>query len=238
MAAPPALFAAGSLKPPLSRLFARTVDRPRLIFGPSGLLRARIEAGEPCALFASADEGHAQRLHEAGLADPPRRFAGNALVALSRGDLGLTPETLVPRLMTDDLVLGHSTPGADPSGDYALQAFAGAEAIVPGAAAALTARGRALTGGTDAPSPPPGRSLYGWLVAEGAADVFITYRSNALEAQREDGRLAVIPLPAPMRVATGCWLCVLDAEGGAPLADRLLSAEAARILQACGFSAP
>ena len=60
------LFAAGSLRPactPLISQFTRMsgID-VKVEYGPAGLLRERIEAGEPCALFASANREHPQNL--------------------------------------------------------------------------------------------------------------------------------------------------------------------------------
>ena len=43
--------------------------------------------------------------------------------------------------------LGTSTPKADPSGDYAFEVFRKAEAIKPGAQAALEKKALQLTGG-------------------------------------------------------------------------------------------
>jgi molybdate transport system substrate-binding protein len=60
------LLAAGSLRPALTPLithFTRIsgID-VQVEYGPAGLLRERIEAGEPCALFASANREHPQSL--------------------------------------------------------------------------------------------------------------------------------------------------------------------------------
>ena len=53
------VYAAGSLREPLSEIAkgyeAATGTRIALTFGASGLLRERIEKGEPAQVFASAD---------------------------------------------------------------------------------------------------------------------------------------------------------------------------------------
>ena len=70
-AEPVSVFAAGSLKAALSELaraFQHQYEIPvQATFGPSGLLRERIEAGEPVQVFASANMQHPQKLHQADL---------------------------------------------------------------------------------------------------------------------------------------------------------------------------
>ena len=70
------------------------------------------------------------------------------------------------------------------------QLFEKAEALRPGSFAALSAKAKQLTGGPDSPPPPTDRSVYGVLVAEGKADVFLTYCTNALTARRENPHAA------------------------------------------------
>src|SRR5262249_51166489 len=130
-------------------------------FGPSGLLRERIEKGESAAVFASADVDHPQTLWRAGRSGPPIVFARNRLCALAAPGVDVTPETLLDRMLDPKLKLGTSTPKADPSGDYAWQLFEKADKIRPGAFATLDAKALKLVGGSSTPQPPPGRTLYG-----------------------------------------------------------------------------
>jgi ABC-type molybdate transport system, periplasmic component len=64
MAATISVFAAGSLKraffPLCERYNTLTGVTVNLTFGPAGLLREKIEAGEQCDLFASANTAHPQ----------------------------------------------------------------------------------------------------------------------------------------------------------------------------------
>jgi hypothetical protein len=46
---------------------------------------------------------------------------------------------------------------------------------------------------------PPRRALYGMLVAEGKGDLFLTYCTNAREAERQKSR------PADRRAAPPSW---------------------------------
>ena len=138
------LYAAGSLKAALSEV-ARAFEaqnggkiRVETTFGASGLLRERIEKGEPAHVFASADTGHPKRLGEQGLTSTPMRvFARNELCALVRPGFDITSDTLLDVMLEPDVRVGTSTPKADPSGDYAFALFAKAEALKPGAKAKL-----------------------------------------------------------------------------------------------------
>ena len=77
------ILAAGSLKraftPLLAAFRAQSGMAVTADFGPAGLLRERIEAGEPCALFASANTAHPQALLASGRALDVHTFAGNCL---------------------------------------------------------------------------------------------------------------------------------------------------------------
>ncbi len=97
--------------------------------------------------------------------------------------------------------LGTSTPLADPSGDYAVEVFRKAGAIRPGAATTLVRKALQLTGSGNSATPPAGRSPYGWHVAEGRADIFLTYRTNVMAAQAQYPGQQRIDLPDNCRWA-------------------------------------
>ncbi|MGN5899463.1 substrate-binding domain-containing protein, partial [Klebsiella pneumoniae] len=82
------LLAAGSLRSAFLPLVAHFRQHTGLAvdaqFGPAGLLRERIEAGAPCAVFASANAAHPQALLQAGLAQECQGFAGNQLMLTAR----------------------------------------------------------------------------------------------------------------------------------------------------------
>ena len=96
--------------------------------------------------------------------------------------------------------LGTSTPGNDPPGDYAWAVFAKADAIRPGAEAALAAKALQLAGGKDSASRPAGRNTYAWHLAEGRADVFLGYCSDGKVAAGELPGLTVDDLPDGLSV--------------------------------------
>jgi ABC-type molybdate transport system substrate-binding protein len=238
------LFAAGSLRAVMTEIgqvYAKTGGGPlQGEFGPSGLLRDRLAKGERADVFASANMEHPASLATAGRARPATAFARNRLCALVAPGLAVTTETLLERMLDPGVKLGISTPKADPSGDYAFELFAKAETQKAGARAVLEAKAQKLTGGPDSPPPPKDRSVYGMLVAERKADIFLTYCTNAKAARDENPALTIVAVPAPLAVGANYGLTVLaDAKPGATqFAQFVLSADGQRILARYGFDAP
>jgi ABC-type molybdate transport system substrate-binding protein len=182
---------------------------------------------------------HPQALTAAGRSGPTVMFARNRLCALVRPGLAVTSESLLDRILDAQIRLGISTPKADPSGDYAWEVFRKAEAISPGSYATLDKKALKLTGGPASP-PPPGRSVYGALVAGRQADIFLAYRTNALVVMRENAGQQTVPLPAALAVGADYGLTVMrDAPAVAQrLADHILSADGQRVLAQHGFDPP
>lgn len=246
---PPMLtvHAAGSLRAAMTEL-AQAFERAggsaaALTFGPSGLLKDRIAAGEPAQVFASANMTHPEALLGSGHAEAVKPFARNALCALAARGFDLHGRTLAQRLLDAEVKVGTSTPRADPSGDYAFQMFDRIEstgAAGAGAAGALKAKALQLTGGPSSPQPPPGRSLYGLLVEEGRADVFVTYCTNAEEARRQSPSLQVLAVPEAINVSARYGIATLKPSGAAARAfvDFVLGPQGQQILATHGFSPP
>lgn len=195
MGEPVRILAAGSLRHALPEIvadFQKATGIPvSVILGPAGLLRERIEAGEPFDLFASANMTHPQRFASIGLTEEAVCFARNRLVILARSDLGLAPENLVPMLSASSTRIGTSTPGDDPAGDYAFEMFDRLETHHPGLGNALKARAQQLVGGRHS---LPGRTTAG-LIAEGVVDLFLGYASNARRHQ-DDANLRIVNIPS------------------------------------------
>jgi len=167
-------------------------------------------------------------------------FARNRLCALSRSELRLTSEALLERMLDPAIKLGTSMPKADPSGDYAFELFAKADALRAGARATLEAKALQLTGSADSPPPPRDRNVYGALVGSGKADIFLTYCTNAKLAQAEDPTLTIVAVPDALAVGANYGLAVLA--NADPAAVRfamfILSADGQRMLAKHGFNAP
>ncbi|HZT56119.1 MAG TPA: molybdate ABC transporter substrate-binding protein [Burkholderiaceae bacterium] len=220
------VFAAGSLRAALTDIAkafeaAEPGTTVRLTFGASGLLKERLAGGERADVFASANMEHPQALFANGRGGPVRRFAQNRLCVLAPQALPLTPDTLIDRMLDPALKLGTSTPKADPSGDYAWLMFERVEqAGRAGAFKALSAKALQLTGGPQSPPPPAGQSVYGALVAQGHADLFVTYCTNAANALREQPQLKIVTVPAAINVSASYGLSTLA--GAAPAANRFV----------------
>src|SRR5262249_39249376 len=152
-------------------------------------------------LFASADMGQARRL---AIGHPERsviHFTRNRLCAIARTAVGLTGANMLDRLLDPAVRLATSTPGADPGGDYALAVFPRAEAVRPGARAALEAKAQQLFGGgAKPPALVPGRGEVEGIFLAARADVSLGYCSGAPAIVRELPGLAAVPLPPELSV--------------------------------------
>ena len=239
----PSLFAAGSLKAALgdvAQAYGTAYgSEVTTRFGPSGLLRQAIEEGESPDVFASANMAHPQKLAGAGWGSPVALFARNQLCGLAQPGLAVSSDTLLDVLLDPEVRVGTSTPKADPSGDYAWQLFERAEALRPGSFATLDAKALKLTGGPDSAKPPAGRNPYAWVMDEQRADIFLTYCTNAVLAQRELPDLQVLSIPASLAVGADYGLVVRADSGteGWRLALFILSPQGQEILAGYGFVA-
>ena len=238
------LHAAGSLRPPLTEVAkayeATSGHRVKLAFGASGLLKDRITGGEKAEVFASANMEHPQALARAGKSSPVVLFAQNRLCALARAGLAMSPETLIDRMIDPAVRVATSTPKADPSGDYAWEVFRKIDALKPGAFATLEKKALTLVGGPNSPPPPADRVVYGALLKDGQADMFLAYCTLARVAVVENPGQTMIELPDAIAVGADYGLTVMD--GASPAAYRLamfiLSPEGQMILARHGFKAP
>ncbi len=244
---PPAavqVYAAGSLRGALNAVAsdyeARTGQKIALTYGPSGLLRERLEKGEAAQLFASADTEHPQRLALAGGWQAPSIFVRNGLCALTSDKISATPGTLLDTLLRPDVRVGTSTPKSDPAGDYTWALFRKADAMSAGAYERLDAKALKLAGAADSPKPPEGISAYGWLMEQGRADVFLTYCTNAVVAQKEVPRLKVVQVPPELQVsaAYGLTLRLGASSSATAFAQALLAPSAQAVFGRFGFASP
>lgn len=238
------LHAAGSLKAALTQVahdFEKaTGHQVETAFGPSGLLRKRIETGEPSEVFASANMKHPKTLEKAGKAGPVRMFARNKLCAIAQPGVTVSTASLLDVLLDPKITVGTSTPKADPSGDYAWQLFAKADNLSPGAEKALDAKAVKLTGGPTSQKAPKGRNQYGWVMENKRADVFLTYCTNAVLAQKEVPGLQIVTVPEALSVGADYGITLIT---GAPkaaqqLADHILGPDGQKVLSTFGFDVP
>lgn len=233
------LYGAGSLREAvgeIARDFTAETGTPvRTEFGPSGLMRGRIEGSERVDVFTSADMGHPLKLRAEGRAVHVAMFTRNALCGMAKPELGLTSANFLDKLLDPAVKLGTSTPGADPSGDYTWAMFRLADKLRPGAFATLDGKAQQLVGGSmgGAGGPDPFVAAF----AEGRVDLFIGYCSGGAARARDVPGLELAELPAEISVGPEYGLAILkDADPRAhDLAWRILSPEGQATLAKRGF---
>jgi molybdate transport system substrate-binding protein len=115
------IYAAGSLTGAFTDMVkafaAPEEDVATPVFGPSGVLRAKIEHGDRVDLFASADMEQPRVLARGHSAPSVVMFTRNRLCALGLASRKLTPDNLLDKLLDSSVRLATSTPGADPGGE-------------------------------------------------------------------------------------------------------------------------
>ena len=203
-------------------------------FGPSGVLRERIERGERADLFASADMGHPLKLLADGRAARVAMFTRNALCGFAVPKAGLTSANFLERLLDPAVKLGTSTPKADPAGDYTWAVFHRAEAIRPGSYALLDQKAQKVVGG---PGPTTGNPVAEALSA-GRIDVMIGYCSGAKRLRSQVPDLQTVQMPKEIAAGPEYGLAVLkDADPRADdLALYILSPEGQQVLAQFDFA--
>jgi ABC-type molybdate transport system substrate-binding protein len=243
-AEPVLLHAAGSLRTSLDEVAAayekQTGVKVIAKYGASGTLREEIERGTKAEVFASANMEHPLALARAGKSSPVALFARNRLCALVKPGLAVETGNLLDRMMEASVKLGTSTPRADPSGDYAWEVFRKADAQRQGAFTALSHKALQLAGSPTSATASAGRNLYGMLISQGRADIFLTYCTGALEAMRENPGQRVVTLPDNLAVGADYGLTVMNtaSPGAYRFALFILSGDGQRILANHGFAAP
>jgi ABC-type molybdate transport system substrate-binding protein len=234
------IYAAGSLTAAFTDMVkafgAPEGDITVPVFGPSGVLREKIEHGDRVDLFASADMEQPRVLERTHSGSPVIMFTRNRLCALGRADIGLTSDNLLDKLLDPSIRLATSTPGADPGGDYAWAVFGRAEAVHPGAQAILQAKALKLVGGPNSVPLVPGKGAVEGIFLSNAADVMLGYCSSSAAAMRQVQALVNLPLPPTLAVGPAYGMIVLSDQ---PLAARfalfVLSVQGQTILQRHGF---
>ena len=237
-----ALYAAGSLRAAMTDIAkafaAETGLRVEGKFGPSGILEKEIADGAKADVFASANMDYPRMLNRADKSGPVVRFARNKLCALVKPGLKTDSENLIDRILDPSIKLGTSTPNSDPSGDYAFEVFRKIDAMRPSAGAILERKALKLTGTATCAVPPAGRSVYGWHIAEGHADIFLAYCTAAAEARLQYPAQQIVELPQTLAVGADYGLTVI--KGAPPAAERfaqlILASAGQNILTGYGFA--
>jgi len=236
------LYGAGSLHDALTAIAAdysaRTGASVRTAFGPSGLMRDKIESGDKVDLFASADMGHALKLRRDGRAVQAVMFTRNRLCAFATPEAGLTAAKFAERLIDPSVKLGTSTPKADPGGDYTWVMFRLIDKAHPGAFATLDAKAKKIVGGSAAPDPANPNPIAA-AFAHGEINVMMGYCSGAEQRRKDTPGIAAIAVPDDYATGPEYGLAVtaLDKPAAVGLALAILSPEGQATLARFGFAA-
>lgn len=206
------ILAAGSLRVVWPQLMTAFQADAVCDFGPAGLLRERIEAGEACD-FCFGEPGASAGAAGKRAGTAGRAFTTNRLCLSVRAQAMREGEDWLSLLTRRDLRIGTSTAGCDPSGDYTQQLFSrmGKEGE------AVRKRAVALVGGRQTLPLPAGRLAAEWLINHDYTDIFIGYASYA-PVLRLVNSLRVVDIPEPYNpVAEYGFACL--SEQGKTLAD-------------------
>jgi molybdate transport system substrate-binding protein len=236
------VLAAGSLREVIGELGGRyqksTGVHVVADFGPSGVLRERIERGERVDLFASADMGHPIKLLADGRVTRADMFTRNALCAFAAPRVGLTQANFVERLLDPGVKLGTSTPKADPAGDYTWLMFHRADAIRPGAYAILDQKAQQIVGGPTNNAPVDGKDPAAAALLSGKIDVMIGYCSGRERMVKAVPELQAVEVPKEIAAGPEYGLAIL--KGADPRAEDLalfmLSPEGQQVFAQFGFA--
>jgi molybdate transport system substrate-binding protein len=235
------VMAAGSLKDAFTAVFADYEKQYgggfSPVWGPSGVLRERLQNGEAFDIFASAALPHAQALTDAGLSGPSVLFARNALCIVTEAGRPLDAGNLVDTLLKPDIRIGTSTPVADPAGDYTWEMFHRIDAQRPGAFETLSHKAQQLFGGATTSGLLNGRSRPLAALDDRQVDLLVSYCSSAQQMIGEAPKYQAIALPPELSVGPeyGLTISRKAQPGAADFAMYLLSPQGQASLKAFGF---
>ncbi len=233
------LYGAGSLRAAIDAIVAdyskRTGVAVRTAYGPSGVMRDKIEAGDRVDIFASADMGHALKLKADGRAAEVAMFNRNQLCAFAKPEAQLTSVSFAERLLSTDIRLGTSTPKADPGGDYTWEMFHLIDKAHGGAFAALDQKARKVVGGAvEASGANPVKAAF----ERGEINVMIAYCSGFAQMRRDVPDVERVEIPKEFAVGAEYGLAImkLDNPAATGLAFAILSPEGQATLARYGFA--
>ncbi|WP_031482442.1 substrate-binding domain-containing protein [Maridesulfovibrio frigidus] len=232
------VFSAGSLRNALPAIFENTDLLVTTTLGPSGVLQERIVSGDCPALFLSANLKHGQILADLGLASDPVLFTENELCLFGRSSAMQSDDVLKNMLNTENRI-GTSTPIDDPGGDYAFAVFDKTEAVQSGSRLILRERALTLVGGKNSPKEKGPHSPVYHLFDDGRIDLFLGYKTTALDLAQKMTDIHIMDLPHPLKVRAKYYAMVIgESKEGAELLQTVLAAESQKILELCGFKVP
>ena len=235
------LYGAGSLRDAMTSIVkdfsAKTGIAVRTEFGPSGLMRQKIEGGDKVDLFTSADMASPLKLKQDGNAAAVVMFTRNKLCAFATPEAELTTANFAQRLVDPAVKLGTSTPKADPGGDYTWAMFHRIDAKLPGAFATLDSKAQKIVGGSTA-AIPAGTDPIADAFKAGTINVMIGYCSGAAQRKKATAGITVVQVPDAYDVGPEYGLALAHTDNAAAVALMLaiLSPEGQAELARFGFA--
>ena len=237
------VFAAGSLRDAFAMLIAAYRESSGVqfeaLFGPSGKLREQIQRGDVPAVFASAAIEHTDVLVKAGILRESAVLARNRLCVLAAPGVVVNASRLLDTLLDPAIRVGTSTPGADPSGDYTWAFFRNVDKVRPGAFAMLDTKALQLTG-RDVDPQQQDSPYANVLLNDRAADIFITYCTNAAAAAKREPSLTWLRIPDGLNVGAvyGIGAATTATAGATGFVQFVLGDKGRTILERFGFDGP
>lgn len=235
------LYGAGSLRAVLTEISQDFSKKSgiavRAAFGPSGLMREKIEQGDKVDILASADMASPAKLRQDGRAAAVVMFTRNRLCAFALPDVKLTSASFADRLLDPAVKLGTSTPKADPGGDYTWAMFRLIDKRKPGAFASLDAKARKIVGGSTA-ALPAGQDPVADGFKSGQINVMMGYCSGAAQRKAATPELEVVQVPEAYETGPEYGLALTRTDNAAAVALMLaiLSPEGQATFGRFGFA--
>jgi len=231
------IFSAGSFRYALQELaevFKQTYSvKIELILGPAGLLRQRIEQGETCDVFISANRNNIEILARNKRLYQQAVTAFNRLV-LTTSNAVLFRNSVFKLLFDRTLRLATSTPVCDPCGDYTWQLFDKIETLFPTKGESLKQRALQLVGGDKPSVVPAGQIASHYLLSNGYADMMIGYAHY--KTQSKTGEFLVYEFPPELEVKAEYVSALLNPTKSAIEFFQLLHSQRAKqVIQNHGF---
>jgi molybdate transport system substrate-binding protein len=235
------VMAAGSLRDVFAAVFADYTKQYGASFspvwGPSGVLRERLQKGEAFDIFASDGLPHAQVLTEVGVSGPSVLFVRNALCIVTDASRQFDTGNLIETLLKPEIRIGTSTPVSDPAGDYTWEMFHKMDALRPGAFETLSRKAQQLDGNATTAAPVNGRPRMLVALDDHEIDLFISYCSGARAIVKASSKYKSVGLPPELAVGAEYGLTVSRKATpyAAGFAMYLLSPQGQSSLQSFGF---
>lgn len=235
------LYGAGSLRGVLTEITQDFSKKSgvavRTAFGPSGLMREKIEKGDKVDILASADMASPLKLQQQGRANGVVMFTRNRLCAFATTEAKLTTANFADRLLDPEVKLGTSTPKADPGGDYTWAMFQLIDKQKPGAFATLDAKAQKIVGGSTSPNPTDADPVVDGFKS-GRINVMMGYCSGAEQRKAATPNLDVVVVPDAYETGPeyGLALTRTDNAGAVALMLAILSPEGQATFKKFGFT--